>query len=195
MLTDSENNMMNQLFSLQSFGGRRFFFVILLLVNLQIVQAACRHSEASLSDTPSSSTALFISKGTFVSGKEQVYIPQPKKEKIKKASKKRNSIVPNTKKYRKEKKSTQSIKGNTKISLVFSRDSQSEKSLLSVSDSGKLIVRPNQHTMKFLVLVPENSTPSLIHLLDVFLKKPHRTHGFSRIVFFGSFKRPPPFLG
>lgn len=60
MITDSENNMMNQFFSLQWFGGGRFFF--LLIAIFQMINTICRHSEVPYSDTYSLSITVFITK-------------------------------------------------------------------------------------------------------------------------------------
>lgn len=194
MLTDSENNMMNQHFSLHSFGGRRFFLLILLLVNLQIVQAVCIHNEAPSSDLSPSSTLLFISEGTIVSGIEQIYVPQPKKEETKKNFKRKNSPESNKRKPKKEQPLSQSVKNSNKTVSIFIRNTPSEKSLLAISDNDKQIVRPNQHTMKFLLFESENKTTVLLHLLDISLKKTHKDQWFSNLRFFRNFNRPPPFL-
>ncbi|AZA77181.1 hypothetical protein EG347_06525 [Chryseobacterium sp. G0186] len=192
MTTDSENNMMNQLFSLHLFGGRRFFLFILLLVNFQIVQGISRHSEAPSSDSSPSSSTLFISEGTIVSGAERIYISHPKKEKIKKASKRKNVFISSKRKQKKEENLSQSLKNNNKTVLIFSRDTQSEKALLSASNNNKQIVSP--HMMKFILLRSESQSSVLLCLLDIYLKKIHKSDWFSNLRFFQNFNRPPPFL-
>lgn len=194
MTTDSENNMMNQLFSLHSFGGRRFFLLLLLLANFQIVHGICKPNEASSSDTSPSSTTLFISEGTIVSGMEQVYIPNSKKEKIKKVSKIKSSFVSHKRKFKKEQGFSQSTKNSNRSSFIFSRNTQSEKSLLAGSDNDQQIIRPNQHTKKFFLADSENKMPILSDLLDIFQKKIYKSHWVSHLKFFRNFKRPPPFL-
>lgn len=194
MLIDSENNMMNQHFSLHLFGGRRFFLLILFLVNFQIVQAVCKHHEIPSSDPSSSSTTLFISEGTLVSGKKQIYVSTPKKEKAKKNYKRKNVTTSKKRNPKKEKLLFQKVENNHKTVSIFIRNTPSEKSLLAISDNDKQIVRPNQHTMKFLLFESENKTPVLVHLLDIFLKKTHKDQWFSNLRFFQNFNRPPPFL-
>ncbi|MBP2619680.1 hypothetical protein [Chryseobacterium jejuense] len=194
MIADSENNMMNQHFSLHLFGGRRFFLLILLLMNFQIVQAVCQHREVPSSEPSPSSPALFISEGTIVSGMEQIYDPSSKKEKIKKAFKRKNVTASNKRKQKKEKIFSQRVENSPKAVSIFIRNTPSEKSLLAISDHDKQIVRPNQHTMKFLLLGSENKTPVLVHLLDIFLKKTHKDQWFSNLKFFRNFNRPPPFI-
>lgn len=194
MLTDSENNMMNQHFSLHLFGGRRFFLLILLLVNFQIVQAICKQSDVSSSDLSPSSATLFISEGTVVSGIEQIYASPPKREKIKKTFKRKNVTVSNKRKSKKEKIFSQRVENSHKAVSIFIRNTPSEKSLLAISDNDKQIVRPNQHTMKFLLFDAENKTLILVCLLDIFLKKAHKDQWYSNLRFFQNFNRPPPFL-
>lgn len=194
MTTDSENNMMNQLFSLHSIGGGRFFLLILLLVNFQIMQAVCRHNDALPSDIATPSTALFISEGTVISGVEKIYIAHPAKEKVKKKSKRKDSLISVKRKQKKKENLSRPVKSSNKAALAFSRDHQSEKSLLAVSDCDKQIVRPNQHTMKFLLFEGEKKIPTPSQLLDIFLKKIYKSHGLSSLRFFTNFKRPPPSL-
>ncbi|WP_139166114.1 hypothetical protein [Chryseobacterium jejuense] len=186
--------MMNQHFSLHLFGGRRFFLLIFLLVNFQIVQAVCKHNEISSSNSDPSSTALFISEGTVVSGIEQIYASTPKREKIKKNFKRKNFTTSNKRKSKKEKIFSQRVENSHKAVSIFIRNTPSEKSLLAISDNDKQIVRPNQHTMKFFLLGFENKTPALVSLLDIFLKKTHKDQWFSNLIVFQSFNRPPPFL-
>ncbi|MCQ9634231.1 hypothetical protein MP477_04600 [Chryseobacterium sp. WG23] len=194
MTTDSENNMMNQLFSLHSIGGGRFFLFILLILNFQIVQAVHKDSEDYSSDAPSSSDILFISEGTVVSGKEQVYIDQPAKEKVKKKYKRKSVSISGKKKQNKEENLSQPVKSSNKTILSFSRDTQSEKSLIAGSDNEKQIIRPSQHIMKFHLLGSENSMILQIYLLDRFLKTIYRNHGLSNVRFLKNFNRPPPLL-
>ncbi|UHO39871.1 hypothetical protein H5J24_07485 [Chryseobacterium capnotolerans] len=191
MKTDSENNMMNQLFSLHSFGGRRFFLFVLLLINFQIIQAVCNHGESPSLEAPNISTAIVISEGTIVSGMEQIYVSHPKKEKIKKVFKRKSTFISSKRKQKKEVNLSQPIKNSHKTILIFSRDSQSEKSLLALSENEKQIIRP-QHMMKFLLLKPESKTSVLFHLLDIYLNKIHKNHGFSHLSFSQNFNRPPP---
>ena len=184
MKTDSENNMMNKLFSLHSFGGKKFFLFILLFINIQIVQAGS-------ADTSSSSTALFVSEGTLVSGMDQVHISQPKKEKTKKTFKRKNTFISSKRKQGKEKKISQPVKNSHKTVLIFSRDPQSEGSLLAASENEKQIIRP-QHMMKFLMLKPESKTPVLHHLLDIYLNKSYKSKKLCDLSFSQNFNRPPP---
>lgn len=194
MTTDSENNMMNQIFSLHSLGGRRFFLFILLLINFQIIQAVCIRNEAPSSDTLHASTAIVVSEGTIVSGMERIYVSHPKKDKIKKILKRKNTLVSNKRKYKKRQAISQIVKNSNRSTLIFSGNTQSEKSLLAVSDNDKQIIRPNQRTMKFLFFGSENRMPILIHLPDTFLKKNYKNRGVSNLEFFRNFNRPPPFL-
>ncbi|WP_144428966.1 hypothetical protein [Chryseobacterium sp. StRB126] len=186
--------MMNQHFSLHLFGGRRFFLLILLLMNFQIVQAICKHHEAPSSEPSPSSNELFISEGTVVSGMEQIYAPSSKKEKIKKTFKRKNLTVSNTRKQKKEKITSQRVENSPKAVSIFIRNTPSEKSLLAISDHDKQIVRPNQHTMKFLLFGAENKTLGLMSLLDIFLKKIYKDQWFFNLTFSQNFNRPPPFL-
>lgn len=181
---------MKQLFSLQSFGGRRFFSLILFLVNLQIIQAVCRHDDVPPSDA-SSLPALFISEGTVISGMEKVNISHPIKEKERKKPKRKAVSKSNEKKKKKKENLSQPAKKSNRDLPIFSMDNQSEKSLLSVSDNDKQIVRPNQ-TTKFLLLGAENKIPALIYLPDIFLKKKHNGQWSSNPNFFRNFNRPPP---
>lgn len=190
MKTDSENNMMNKLFSLHFFEGRRFFFLLLLFVNFQITQAGCRNDD-SQSDIATPSNTLFISEGTLVSGMEKIHVFQPAKESLKKKSKRKNSLISNKKKQKKKEKLFQPIKNRKNTVLIFSRDHKSEKYLLSMSDSDNPIVRP-QHMMKFYVLRPENKISFLLCLQDIYLNKIHKNHWFSALIFFQNFNRPPP---
>lgn len=191
MKTDSENNMMNQLFSPHSFGGKKFFLLILLFINFQIAQAVCKYDEIPSTEVSSSSTALFISEGTSVSGMEQIHISYPKKEKIKKASKRKNTFISSKRKQGKEKKISKPVKNSNKTVLIFNRDPQSEGSLLAASENGKQIIRP-QHMMKFLMLKPESKTPVLLHLLDIYLNKCYKSKKLSPLSFSQNFNRPPP---
>ncbi|MDH6253414.1 hypothetical protein M2347_003141 [Chryseobacterium sp. H1D6B] len=192
MITDSENNMMNQTFSLHTLGGRRFFLFILLLINFQIIQAVCIHNEAPLSD--STSTFIVVSEGTIISGMEQVHVSQPKKEKIEKTFKRKNFTASNKRNQKKEKIFPQRVENSPKAVPIFIRNTPSEKSLLAISDHDKQIVSPNQHTLKYLLFGSENKTPVLVHLLDIFLKKTHKDQWFSNLTFFRNFNRPPPFI-
>ncbi|MGE8556629.1 MAG: hypothetical protein ACN6OB_22130 [Chryseobacterium jejuense] len=182
--------MMNQHFSLHLFGGRRFLLLILLLLNFQIVQAFCKHNE----DPSSSSTTLFISEGTVVSGREQIYVSNPEKIKAKKPFKRKNVTVSNKRKQKKEQLFSQKVENSHKTASIFIRNTPSEKLLLAISDNDKQVLRPNQHTMKFLLFRSENKTPILVTLLDIFLKKTHKDQWFSNLTFFQNFNRPPPFL-
>lgn len=192
MLTDSENNMMNQLFSLHSIGERRFFLLVLLLANFQIIQAVCRHDNVPSSDTSPSPTTVFISKGTLVSGIERIYIHQY--EKVKKKSKRKISPAIYKRKHKKEQNLSQGVESSNRTVSIFIRDTTSEKYLLALSDNYKQIVIPSQHTIKFLLLGSENKISVLIHMLDIFQKKIYKNHGFSSLRFCQNFKRPPPFL-
>lgn len=194
MTTDSENNMMNKLFSLHSIGGGRFFLFILLILNFQIVQAVCKDSEDYSSDAPSSSAILFISEGTIVSGKEQVYIDQPAKEKVKKRYKRKSVSISGKKEENKEESLSQPLKSSNTALLIFSRGTQSEKSLMAGSDNEKQIIRPSQHIMKFLLLGSENNMILQLYLLDRFLKTIYRNHDLSNLRFLKNFNRPPPLL-
>jgi hypothetical protein len=191
MKTDSENNMMNKLFSLHFFEGGRFFFLLLLFVNFQITQAGCRNNDSASSDTATPSNTLFISEGTVVSGMEKIHVLQPAKEKVKKKAKRKNSLISNKKKQKKKENLSQPVKNGNNTVLTFSRDHQSEKSLLSRSDSDNPIVRP-QHMMKFYVLKPENKISFSLCLQDIYLNKIHKNHWFSALIFFQNFNRPPP---
>ncbi|UCA61200.1 hypothetical protein KB553_06625 [Chryseobacterium rhizoplanae] len=192
MKTDSENNMMNQLFSLHSIGGGRFSLLLLLLFNFQMIQAVCRNDETPSSDMATPSTPLFISEGTLVSGIEKISISHPAKEKIKKKLKRKDSLVPGKRKQKKKENISQPVKGHNKTELAFNIDNQSEKSLLAISDSDMQIVRPSQNTMKFLLSWIENKQLTTIHLLDIFLRKDYKSHFLSHLVFFQNFNRPPP---
>ncbi|WP_153391654.1 hypothetical protein [Chryseobacterium vaccae] len=191
MKTDSENNVMNKLFSLHFFEGGRFFFLLLLFVNFQITQAGCRNNESASSDMATPSNTLFISEGTVVSGMEKIHVLQPAKEKGKKKAKRKNSLISNKKKQKKKENLSQPVENGNNTVLTFSRDHQSEKSLLSVSDSDNPIVRP-QHMMKFYILRPENKILSLLCLKDIYFKNIHKSHWFSALTFFQNFNRPPP---
>lgn len=194
MKTDSENNMMNQLFSLHSIGGGRFLLLLLLLVHLQMARAVCRHDDVTSSDGSTPSATLFISEGTVISGMEKIYIPQPKKEKIRKKSKRKGSSISGKAKQKKKENLSQPVKHSNRNVLTFKNDNQSDQSLLSISDSDKQIVIPNQHTMKFLMPDAENKIPALVHLLDIFLKKVYPDQWFSDLNLFRHFNRPPPFI-
>ncbi|QIY89496.1 hypothetical protein [Chryseobacterium gallinarum] len=185
--------MMNKLFSLQSIGGGRVSLLLLLLVNFQMIQAVCRNDETPSSDMATSSTTLFIAEGTVVSGMENIHIPHLAKEKIKKNPKRKDSSTSNKRLPQKKEKFSQPVKEINKTILFFKRDNQSEKSLLAVSDGNKQIVRPSQHTMKFLLSEVENKMPASIHLLAIFLEKVYQTPELSSLRFFKNFKRPPPF--
>lgn len=192
MLTDSENNMMNPLFSLQSIGERRFFFLVLLLANFQIIQAVCRHDNIPSSDTSSSPASLFTSKGAIVSGMDQIYVHQS--EKVKRKFKRKISPKPYKRKHKKEQKRSQSDKNNNITVSIFIRNTTSEKYLLALSDNHKKIVIPSQPTIKSFLLGSENKISVLTHLLVIFQKKIYKNHGFSSLRFCQNFKRPPPFL-
>lgn len=194
MKTDSENNMMNQLFSLHSIGGGRFFLLLLLFINFQITQAVSRHDDATSSDSSTPSATLFISEGTVISGMEKVYIPQPKKEKARKKAKRKESSISVKGKQKKNENLSQPVRNSNRNVLIFSSNNQSDTSLLSVSDSDKQIVMPNQQTMKFLLPDTENKIPAFIHLLDIFLKKAYHDQSFSNLSLFRNFNRPPPFI-
>ncbi|MET3530627.1 hypothetical protein ABID31_001926 [Chryseobacterium flavum] len=181
--------MMNQLFSLHYIGGGRFFLLVLLLINFQIIQAVCRHDESTLSET-TPSTTLFISEGTTISGIEKIYVPA--KEKIKKKPKRKESFKSGKGKQKKKENISQPVKSRSKTVLIFSRDNQSEKSLLAVSDSDRQSVRPSQHTMKFFLFWNENEQPASSHQLKPFLKKAYKKHLLSHLIFFQNFNRPPP---
>lgn len=193
MITDSENNMMKQLFSLHSPGGRRFFLFILLFINFQIIQAVDRQDEAPSPDAASTSTIIVVSEGTVVSGIEQIYVSQPK-EKKEKIPKRKNILVSSKRKYKKRKDFSQIVKNINKSPIVFSNNTQSEKFLLTGSDNNTQIVRPNQQTLKFLIFESENRIPVRVCLLDVFLKKIYKNRGSSDLKPVRYFNRPPPFL-
>ncbi|MFP3835613.1 hypothetical protein [Chryseobacterium sp. SIMBA_028] len=146
MLTDSENNMMNQLFSLHSIGGRRFFLLILLLAHFQTIQAACRHDHLSSSDSSHSPTTLFISKGTIVSGRERIHVHQS--EKVKKKIKRKVLSAPYERKNKKEQNLSQRIKSSNKTASIFIRNTTSEKYLLALTDNHKQIVMPVNRQQK-----------------------------------------------
>ncbi|REC63773.1 hypothetical protein DRF65_03430 [Chryseobacterium pennae] len=191
MKTDSENNMMNKFFSLHFIGGGRFLFLLMLLVNFQMTQSICRQDDSTSPDAATPSTTLFISEGTAISGMEQVHISQPKKEKTKKISKRKNTFISSKRKQEKEKNISPPVKSSNKTVLIFSRDPQSEGSLLIASENKKQIIRP-QHMMKFLLLKPESKTPVLHHLLDIYLNKPYKSRRFSYLSLSRNFNRPPP---
>ncbi|MCT2561873.1 hypothetical protein [Chryseobacterium herbae] len=186
--------MMNQIFSLHSLGVRRFFLFILLLINFQIMQAVCIHNEAPLSDAPSTSNIIVVSGGTIISGMEQIYVSPPKKEKIEKILKRKNTLVSHKRKYKKRQALSQIVKKNNKSPLIFSKNIQSEKFLLVGSDNNKQIVRPNQQKVKFTLFGSENMIPVPVCLLDIFLKRIYKNRGASHLKLFRNFKRPPPFL-
>ncbi len=194
MKTDSENNMMNQLFSLHSIGGGRFLLLLLLLVHLQMAQAVCRYDDTSSSDAATPSAALFISEGTVVSGIEKISVIPTAKEKVKKKHRRKGSSISGKAKQKKKENFSQPVKHSNRNVLTFKNDNQSDQSLLSISDSDKQIVIPNQHTMKFLMPDAENKIPALVHLLDIFLKKVYPDQWFSDLNLFRHFNRPPPFI-
>ncbi|WP_414136856.1 hypothetical protein [Chryseobacterium sp. S90] len=178
---------MNKLFSLCSSEGRRFFLLVLLLVNFQMIQAVCKHSDVPSSDV----STLFIADGTLISGIEKVHVHHSAK--VKKKVKKKNSTLSNKRKHKKEQKLSQTVENsNTSIS-IFIRNTTSEKSLLAASDTDKQIIRPNQHTMKSLLLESKNKGFALGYPLDIFLKKPHTDQWFSNPCLLRNFNRPPPF--
>lgn len=184
---------MNKFFSLHSIGGGRFFLLILLLGNLQIIQAICKSVDQPLRNMSNPSPALFISDGTMISGMEQVHIFQPKKAKTKKTSKRKNTFISSKKKQEKEKSISSTVKNSNKTLLIFSRDTQSEGSLLIASENKKQIIRP-QHMMKFLLLKPESKTPVLHYLLDIYFNKLYKSYRFSNESLSRNFNRPPPRL-
>ncbi|WP_284461360.1 hypothetical protein [Chryseobacterium sp.] len=182
--------MMNKLFSLHSIGGGRFFLLILLLINLQIVQAACKHSDVPLSDA----SPLFIADGTVISGVEKVYIHHLTKEKVKRKVKKKNSPLSNKRKYKKEQKLSQTVENsNTNVS-IFIGNTTSDKSLLAASDTDKQIIRPTQHMIKFILFGSNYKAFAVGYLLDIFLKRPHTDQWFSNPCLLRNFNRPPPFI-
>ena len=195
MITDSENNMMNKLFSLHSIGEGRFLLLILLLANFQIMQAVCRHDALS-PDIAIPSAVLFISEGTVISGVEKIYVTPPAKEKVQKKFKRKNSVIPAKRKQKTEENLSKPIKSSHKTGLIFSinNQNQSGKSLLAVSNSEKQIVIPNQHTIKFLLLEGGKKIPIPSYLLNIFLKKVYKNHELSSLRFFKNFNRPPPSL-
>ena len=194
MKTDSENNMMNQLFSLHSIGGGRFLLLLLLLVHLQMAQAVCRYDDTSSSDAATPSAALFISEGTVVSGIEKISVIPTAKEKVKKKHRRKETSISGKAKQKNKENLSQPVKHSNRNVLTFNNDNQSDQSLLSISDSDKQIVMPNQHTMKFLMPDAENKIPALVHLLDIFLKKVYSDQWFSDLNLFRHFNRPPPFI-
>lgn len=194
MLTDSENNMMSPTFSFHSFGGRRFLLLIVLFLNLQIIQAVCRHTHVLSSDIPPSTNKLVISEGTFVSGMEHIYIPHQKKERKKKIFKGKNRFISYKRKRKKGNNFSQSIKTDNKTASIFIGNTTSEKSLLLASHTHQQIIIPNQNTIPFLLFWAENRPFVLSHLLDGFLKKTYRDGWFSDLKFFRKFSRPPPFF-
>ncbi|WP_131368571.1 hypothetical protein [Chryseobacterium soli] len=125
---------------------------------------------------------------------EQVHVSQPKKEKIEKTFKRKNLTASNKRNQKKEKIFSQRVENSPKAVSIFIRNTPSEKSLLAISDHDKQIVSPNQHTMKFLLFGSENKTPTLVYLLDIFLKKVHKDQWLSNLKFFRNFNRPPPFI-
>ncbi|SFN43352.1 hypothetical protein SAMN05421594_2791 [Chryseobacterium oleae] len=184
---------MNQIFSLHSLGGRRFFLLILLLINFEVIQAVDNQNQAPSPDSASTSTMIVLSEGTVVSGMEQIYVSQPK-EKKEKIPKRKNTLVSSKRKYKNRKDFSQIVKNINKSQLLFSSNTQSEKFLLTGSDNNTQIVRPNQQTLKFLLFESENRIPVLVCLLDVFLKKIYKNRGFSDLKLVRNFNRPPPFL-
>jgi len=186
---------MNKLFSLHSIGEGRFLLLILLLANYQMMQAVCRHDALS-PDIATPSTVLFISEGTVISGVEKIHVINPAKEEVQKKSKRKNSVISNKRKQKTKDNLSKPVKSSNKAVLIFSinNQNQSGKSLLAVSNSKKQIVIPNQHTIKFLLFEGERKIPIPSYLLDIFLKKVYKNHGFSSLRFFKNFNRPPPSL-
>jgi hypothetical protein len=93
MITDSENNMMNKIFSLPWIGERRFLLFLLLLVNLQMGQAMGTEETVS-SDFPEQTT-IFILDDAVVSGMEHIYI-SGSENRNQKRNLKRKPLLPET---------------------------------------------------------------------------------------------------
>ncbi len=159
-----------------------------------MAQAVCRYDDISSSDAVTPSAALFISEGTVVSGIEKISVIPTAKEKVKKKHRRKETSLSGKAKQKKKENLSQSVKHSNRNVLTFNNDNQSDQSLLSISDSDKQIVIPNQHTMKFLMPDAENKIPALVHLLDIFLKKVYPDQWFSDLNLFRHFNRPPPFI-
>jgi hypothetical protein len=190
MITDSENNMMNKIFSLPWIGERRFLLFLLLLVNLQMGQAMGTEETVS-SDFPEQTT-IFILDDAVVSGMEHIYISGSEKQKSEKKSKKKTSVTRNRKKLQKEQPVSSAAQHINKTVAIFWRNTASDTSLLESTGIAKQVVAPVQYRIKFFLLQPENDILILTYLLSILLIPIYRNYWFSNLRFYRNFNRPPP---
>lgn len=191
MITDSENNMMNKIFSLHWIGEGRFLLFVLLFLNLQMGQAVGRSGETVSSDFPEQ-TKIFILDDAVVSGMEQIYVSGSEKEKIEKKSKKKTSVTRNRKKLQKEQPVSSAVHRTNKTVPIFWRHTTSDTSLLESTGITKQLMTPVQYRIKFFLLQPENIILILTYLLSILLIPIYRNYWFSNLHFYRNFNRPPP---